>query len=118
MDHIDHASESEIQELHRVIQQVWKVYYPLDEDQDVASHLGVLLYESGYYAEALGYFIRSVELYGPDATISYNMGLCHYGLRQMEAALECVNEALTLKPDFEDARAMRIRIEASLSGRL
>jgi len=112
MDRIEHATETEKQELYRVIKQVWEVYYPLAEDQDVASHLGVLLYETGYYVEALDLFNRSVELYGPDAMISYNMALCHYGLGQIEAALEHVNEALALDPDFEDSKTLRIKIEA------
>jgi hypothetical protein len=62
--------------------------------------------------------VRSVELYGPDAAVSYNMGLCHYGLRQMEAALECVNEALTLDADFEDAKTLRIKIEETIEDSL
>ena len=114
MDRIEHASVSEKQELYRVIQKVWEVYYPLAEDQDVPSHLGVILYEMGYYAEALDLFTRSVELYGPDATISYSMSLCHYGLKHMDAALECINEALALDHDLEEARTMRIKIEASI----
>jgi tetratricopeptide (TPR) repeat protein len=118
MDHIYHATESSKQELHRVIQQVWEVYYPLAEEQDVPSHLGVLLYELGYYPEALEIFIRSVKLYGPDATVSYNMGLCHYGLRKMEAALEHVNEALSMEPDLEDAKTMRLKLEAAIKDNL
>jgi tetratricopeptide (TPR) repeat protein len=118
MDRIENASEPEKQELHQVIQWVWEVYYPLAEDQDLPSHLGVLLYEMGYYAEALVLFTRSAELYGPDAMVSYSMGLCHYGLRQMEAALECVNEALTLDPDFEDAKTLRIKIEETIKDNL
>jgi tetratricopeptide (TPR) repeat protein len=114
MDRIEYATESEKQELYRVIQKVWEVYYPLAEDQDVASHLGVLLYEMSYYAEALELFVRSVELYGSDAAVSYNMGLCHYGLGKMKAALEYVNEALALDPDFEDARTMLIKIEVAI----
>jgi len=114
MDRIEHATEPEKQELHRVIQKAWEVYYPLAEDQDLASHLGVILYEMGYCAEALDLFTRSLELYGPDATVSYNIGLCHYGLGQMEAALEHVNQALALDPDFEDGKTMLIKIEETI----
>jgi len=118
MDHIDYASESEKQELHLVIQKVWEVYYPLAEDQDLASHLGVLLYEMGYHTEALDLFTRSVELYGPDATIACNMAQCFYCLREMKSALKCVDEALALDPDFEDARALRIKIETTSKNHL
>jgi tetratricopeptide (TPR) repeat protein len=115
MDHIDHATESSRQELHRVIQKVWDVYYPMAEDQYVASYLGILLYELGHYAEALDLFNRSIELYGPDATSICNRSMCHYGLEQMDTALEYINEALALDPDFEDARALRIKIEAEIN---
>ena len=118
MDRIEYASETEKQELRRVILQVWGVYYPLAEEQDLASHLGVLLYEMGYYTEALDFFVRSVEFYGPDATISCNMAQCFYSLREMNSALQCVDEALALDPDFEDARDMRIKIEATSKNHL
>ena len=113
MDRIEHATESEKQELYRVIQKVWDAYYPVAEEQDLAYHLGVLLYELDYYDEALDFFSRSHEFYGHDATVAYNMSLCHYGLRQMGEALEQLKKALTLEPDFEDARAMLIEIEAA-----
>jgi len=118
IDRLDHATESEKQELHRAIQKVWEVYYPLAEDQDLASHLGVVLYEMGYYAEALDYFPRSVELYGPDATIAYDMGLCHHGLRQMEKAFEYINDALRLDPSFIKAEHLRNRIDSTLKSLL
>jgi hypothetical protein len=38
--------------------------------------------------------------------------MCHYGLRQMEVALESINEAVALDMDCEKAGAMRNRIEA------
>jgi tetratricopeptide (TPR) repeat protein len=111
IDHIEHASDSEKQELYRIIKKVWEVYYPLAEDQDVASHLGVLLYELSCYTEALELFVHSIELHGLDATVSYNLGLCHYGLGEMDSALECFNEALVFDPDFEEAKTLLIKIK-------
>jgi tetratricopeptide (TPR) repeat protein len=92
---------------------VWEVYYPIAENRDVACRLGVLLYELGSYAEALCYFNRSLEIYGADPTVTYNMSMCHYELGQMEKALEFINETLLLDPRSKHARAMRIRIEAT-----
>ncbi len=43
--------------------------------------------------------------------------MCHYGLRQMEAALESIHETVALDPDCEKAGAMRSRIEAIISCR-
>jgi len=112
LDRIEHASDSSKQELYRVIQKVWQVYYPLNKDRDVPFHLGVLLYEMGHSAEALDFYSHSNEFYGPDPVVAHNMSLCHYRLGHLETALECLNDALTLDPDYEDARALRIRIEA------
>jgi tetratricopeptide (TPR) repeat protein len=48
--------------------------------------------------------------------VSSNMGLCYYGLGQMEVAFNCVNEALALDPDFRDARTLCIKIEELIDG--
>jgi tetratricopeptide (TPR) repeat protein len=85
------------------------------EEQDVACHLGVLLHKLGRCSEALDYFNRSIAIYGPHATIAYNISMCHYGLRQMEAALESIHQAMALDPDCEKAGAMQSRIEAVIS---
>jgi tetratricopeptide (TPR) repeat protein len=100
MNHLEHASDPEKQELHRVIQKVWDAYYPLAENLDVPSHLGVLLYELGNYAEALDLFSRSLELYGPYDTVVYNMRMCYQALKQIESAFETFNEVPALDQDF------------------
>ena len=118
IDGIDHASESERQELYRLIQKVWQVYYPMSEDKDVAFHLGVLLSEMGYYAEALEYYERSVGLYGPDPVVACNSSLCHYHLTHIEAALKEASKALVLDPEYQNARAMLIMLKKQSNGRL
>jgi tetratricopeptide (TPR) repeat protein len=104
-------SEPERQALADAIGHVWDTYYPLGEELNLAFCLGVLLYGMSYYRQALDYFGHSTRLYGPDASTAYNMGMCHYGLRQPEAALACVDRALELDPAFGPARDMRIRLQ-------
>jgi len=118
MDRIEHAKESERQEIYRVIQEVWKVYYPLDEDRDMPFHLAVLLHEMDYYAEALDYYERSVDLYGPNAVVAYNSSLCHYHLTHIEAALKEASKALVLEPEYQNARAMLIMLQKQNNDRL
>jgi tetratricopeptide (TPR) repeat protein len=117
VDRIEHATESEKQELYRVIQEVWEVYYPLGEERDMPFHLAVLLYEMGYFAEAIEHYDRSVKLYGPSAAVAYNTSLCHYYLRQFEAAFESIKAALVLDPDCEDARRLLVRVKALIECR-
>jgi tetratricopeptide (TPR) repeat protein len=104
-------SEPERGALCQAIGHVWDTYYPIGEEIDLAFCLGVLLYGMSYYRQALDYFGHSSRLYGPDASTAYHMGMCHYGLRQPEAALACVDRALELDPAFAPARDMRIRLQ-------
>lgn len=104
-------SEPERGALCQAIGHVWDTYYPIGEEIDLAFCLGVLLYGMSYYRQALDYFGHSSRLYGPDAGTAYHMGMCHYGLRQLEAALACVEQALELDPAFAPARDMRIRLQ-------
>jgi len=117
LNRADSVSEAERQELYWAIQQVWDTYYPIGEKHDLAFFLGMLLYGMTYYSEALDYFQHSLWLYGPDASTVYNMGMCHYCLRQLEAALTCVDQALELDAAFEPARGMRIKIQVEMDRR-
>jgi tetratricopeptide (TPR) repeat protein len=111
LDRVDSLAEPERQALYEAILQVWDTYYPIGEERDLAFELGVLLYGMAYYAEALGFFGHSLQLYGPDASTAYNIGMCHYGLGHLEDALACVERALELDPAFAPARDMRIRLQ-------
>ena len=63
------------------------------------------------HREALGFFGESARLYGLEPGTAYNMGLCHYGLHEMEAAARCVEQALELDPELDSARLLRIRLQ-------
>jgi tetratricopeptide (TPR) repeat protein len=114
LEWVDSLSEPERQELYGVIRRVWDVYYPIGEKLDLAFYLGMLLYGMAYYPEAIEFFGHSLRLYGPDASSAYNIGMCHYNLRQLEAALAWVDQALELDPAFGAARGMRIEIQEEM----
>jgi tetratricopeptide (TPR) repeat protein len=114
---VESASEHLRQELHSTIQQVWETYYHIGEQRDIAFYMAMLFYGMNYYPEALEYFQHSLRLYGPDASTFYNMAMCHYTLRQLDAALECINQTLALDPTFEAAKGRRIKIESEVSHR-
>lgn len=117
LDLIESASEAMRQELYQTIQQVWDNYYHLGEERDIAFYLAMLLYGMKYYPDAIDYFQRSLDLYGPDASTFYNMAMCRYSLRQLDAALESINQTLILDPSFEAAKAMRIKLQTEIDSR-
>jgi tetratricopeptide (TPR) repeat protein len=100
------------EELYWGLRQIWANYYHIGERWDLPFFLAMVLCEMEYYPEALEYLQRSLALYGTDAITCYNMGLCHYRLRQLPAAQERLNEALALDATCEAARSLRIKIEA------
>ena len=115
LERVDSLSEAERQDLSEAIQQVWNTYFPIGEELDLAFFMGMLLYGMAYYPEALEYFEHSLQLYGPDTSTVYNMGMCQYNLRNLEAALAYVSQALELDPDFEPAGEMSIKIQAEIT---
>jgi tetratricopeptide (TPR) repeat protein len=117
LNHVESAPESLRQELYRAIQHVWDNYYHIGEERDIAFYMAMLLYGMKYYLEALMYFDHSLRLYDPDPSTLYNMAVCHYSLRQLEPAIECVNQTLELDPAFDAAKTMRIKIQSELAGR-
>jgi hypothetical protein len=108
-------SEMQKQQLHEAIRHVWDSYLHIGEDNDVAFQLGTLLLEIEFYSEALEFLQYSVDLYGIEPGTAYNMGVCYYSLRKMETALEYINQALELDSEFDAAKAMRIKLESSIS---
>ena len=117
MAHLETASEYQCEELFFVLQQIWDNYYPIGEQRDLPFYIGMLLYNMGYYPEALEYLEQSQKLYGDDASTIYNMGMCHYRLRQLQFALDCIDRTLELDREFEAAKGMRIKILAELKRR-
>ncbi|HEY0093582.1 MAG TPA: tetratricopeptide repeat protein, partial [Archangium sp.] len=106
------ASEPLRQELCWAIQQVWETDYGLGGQDDLASHLGMLLYVMDRPAEALTFFEHSLRLYGQEPGTYFNQGMCHVRLRQDDRALECFERALALDAGLSDAREMLSKLRS------
>lgn len=116
LEQVESARKPWRQELHRGIQLVWDNYYHIGEAGDIAFYIAMLLYGMKHYLEALTFFDHSLRLYGPDAGTLYNMAMCHYSLRQLDQAIECVNQTLEFDPAFDAAKTMRIKIQSEMAG--
>ena len=114
-DALPGADAGQKRELARISREIWDNYYPLGESRDLAFHLGVLLHEIDFHRESLWFFERSYESHDPDANTVYNLAVCHYELRDFEAARCYVREALTMDSDQIAARALRIKLEAEIA---
>ncbi len=103
------------QEVAAMAESVWRNYYPLGEERDLAFALASLLYEIDDHAQAIVYLEHSLRLYGDDAGTWYNLAMCHAGSGRLPVAAQCIDAALRVDPQYAPARAwvaMQPRIEA------
>ena len=113
LERTEAASEPLRQEVCWALQQVWEADYPIGgERDDLAYHLGMLLYVMERPAEALTFFEHSLKQYGEAPGTSYNQGMCHVSLQQEAQARECFERALTLDPDLTQAREMLSKLQS------
>lgn len=112
-DRVSNSSEMEKLELFEAITKVWDSYLPIGEPCDLAFELGTVLLEMEFYAEALEFLQRSVDLYQMESGTAYNMAVCCYSLKRFDEALAYVNSALELDPEFDAAKALRLELRFS-----
>lgn len=97
---------SEREALTHAIEQVWKLYFPLGENLDLANKIASLLYAIDNYPLALTYFQHSIEIYGQDTGTLYNMAVCHQLLEQRDQAQTLLHKVLEYDPGNQDARTL------------
>lgn len=112
MAKLENLSSSMQEELFWAAQNIWDNYYPIGEQRDLPFYLGMLLYTMEYFPEALEYLQHSRQIYGDDPNTLYNMGMCYYRLRQLDQAMDYITQTLEFKPEFEPAKAMRIKLKS------
>ena len=98
-------------ELISIIHNVWEHHFPIGEEGDLAYYLGTILAYFGYDSDALKLFESSIEFYGEDAAVYYEIALCNYNLQEIEKALEFIEKSLSLDPDFEESKNLKNLIE-------
>ncbi|HYO58349.1 tetratricopeptide repeat protein [Archangium sp.] len=112
MAQAESASEPLQQEVCWAIQQVWETDYPLGGEDDLAFHLGMLLYVMDRPEEALTFFEHSLRLCDTEPGTYFNQGMCYVRLRQDARAQECFERALALDAGFSRAREMLSKLQS------
>lgn len=112
MTKLENLSSSMQEELLWAAQNIWENYYPIGEQRDLPFYLGMLLYNMEYFPDALEYLQHSRQIYGDDPDTLYNIGMCYYRLRQLDKAMDFIMQTLKQNPEFEPAKAMRIKFKS------
>ncbi|SHO49174.1 SAM-dependent methyltransferase, MidA family [Anaerocolumna xylanovorans DSM 12503] len=99
------------EELISVIYKVWEYYFPIGEEGNLLYCLGSLLAYFGYDEDAIRLFKSSLEFYGEDAGVNYEIALCHYNLQEFKKAMEYIEKSLLSDPGFEESKQLKSLIE-------
>ncbi|CAH0476847.1 unnamed protein product [Peronospora belbahrii] len=93
---------------------VWKNYYALEKEKDIAFEIGRLYYGLHEYDSALIFYTLSVQEMGKHHVTSHNMGLCYYSKKQLELAATCFEEASALDRSYQKAATWLQRVRKEL----
>ncbi|KAM3598012.1 uncharacterized protein V6R79_012336 [Siganus canaliculatus] len=64
------------------------------DDPDFIHNMGCLLYQDGKYEEACKKFTSALQMLGYVPSLSYNIALCHYSLKNYSQALKYIEEII------------------------
>jgi tetratricopeptide (TPR) repeat protein len=98
-------------ELIIALHNVWEHYFPIGEEGDLASCIGSLFSYFGCDRDAIRLFQSSLEFYGEDAAINYEIALCYYNLQEPQKSLEYIEKSLNLNPNFEESQRLKSIID-------
>lgn len=99
------------EELIAIIHNVWEHYFPIGEEGDLASCLASLLAYFGQDYNAIELYKTSLDFYGEDAAINYEIALCYYNLEDRENVIIYLEKSLQLDPNFEESKNLKTMIE-------
>lgn len=117
MGRIETASDAWCQEIYRALHNVWETYYFIGEEQDLPFHLAMLFYKLGYYQDAIAFLDYSLQFYGEDPGMYYNQAMCYVRLESRELALQSLDRALTIQPQFTAAAELKTELETEYANK-
>ncbi len=110
--HLPNATELALFELRLALERAWENFFPMGEDLPFL--LGRFFLGLKRPQDGIRFNQRSVEMFGDNPATYANMGMCFHYAEDPDSALGAFNRALELNPDFEVAKAWRVRALAEL----
>ncbi|MBM3334595.1 hypothetical protein FJY63_08025, partial [Candidatus Sumerlaeota bacterium] len=83
------------------------------ENWKVPMHIGLIYYRYRTYSSALSYFRRACAIETGNFYLWYHLGLCFDRFAFKNEAIEALNRALEINPDFREAERALARAKAS-----
>lgn len=110
------VSPATLARLSTVVEQFAGNFFHSPGARDTFFNAGMLLQEIGRYDRAVDFYGESIRYFGKAPSTLYNVGVCRYFMRDHDAALRLLREAVELDPQYIMARGWIAQIEHELSG--
>lgn len=117
LEHVDEAAPTVRLDLLDACRRVREAYFAIAGDLDVPLALAELLQVLDVLPEAAELCEESLRLHGRTPETLHRLATCLSGLQRLPEARALLDEALSLAPGFEAARAMKVALAADLRRR-
>jgi len=84
-----------------------------NENKHIFNEFGIELRKKKMFQEAISNYLKAISIDPKDEILYYNLGRAHYEEGKREEAIDHLNQALTLKPDFHEALEFLSKIRPS-----
>ncbi|MCP5096147.1 MAG: tetratricopeptide repeat protein [Chloroflexi bacterium] len=108
---VSEFSRHEWETVRAMVDRIWKNYFPIGEEHNLAEDIARLFYEISDYERVLTYLSYSMELYGKQVGTLLNMALCHLQLENHDQAVALWREVLSVDPDNRLAKQLLAQYE-------
>lgn len=105
-------------EVERALMRLWDNWFPIGEPIDMALCLGLAFSAMDRFARAVDFLQVSVTEHPDSAPAAFAMGVARRGLRDLRAARQWAQRAVTLEPGFAQARALRAVLDEEIDAQL
>ena len=96
------------------IKNIIRNYYQIPGSDDLYFEAGLFLQEANCFDEALVYYRRSLRIFGDDYATFYNIGICHFQLKDYKNAKTALEKSLKIKPRSKEAKHLLADTEKAL----
>ncbi len=108
----DQHTDINVRNLQIMLREVWRNYYHMNERYNLPFAIATILQKIYDFANALGFYMYAIQLYGSNLNIQMNMAICHMRLGNRQAALDLITQLQTEHPENDDVKEIKAQIEA------
>ena len=103
--YMEMGEEAKAKEVFRKITEIDAIFEK--ENKHIFNEFGISLRKAGMYEEALEHYGKAIEISPDDEHLYFNVARVYYEKGDIPTAMEWLDKALTMNPDFDEAKRFK-----------